>query len=438
MLAMLSSIGWPVLIGLAVTSIFFALIYRGPLNLPIMHRYFASHPVTFFETGFFFVGLAALLLKWFSVMGEYGSAGKVELEEAPEHGQPISDCGAMLDAICELPASVRNSFLGRRLTDALELIERSNSAENLNDELKYLADVEAARQQDSYALVRIVIWATPMLGFLGTVMGITEALGDLSKNAELLATSIDKAINGLLGGLYVAFDTTALALTLSMVLMFIQFIIDRIETQLLGQVDQKANEFLVGRFEVVASSTDPQVATIERMAHAVIKSSEQLVQRQAQLWQNTIDAAHDHWNRLFTSAGDQFQGAFAAVVKQSLADHTQQLVKTEKLVVEQVGKEWQRVQTGMTEHAMLLLQQQNELVKQGEVMVKVLSATNDVIKLENALNNNLAALSTAGNFEDTVNSLSAAIHLLNTRLGKPLDGAAAVDLTRTKSQGKAA
>ena len=51
-----------------------------------------------------------------------------------------------------------------------------------------------------------------MLGFLGTVMGITEALGDLSKNAELLATSIDKAINGLLGGLY---DTTIVAIVRS-------------------------------------------------------------------------------------------------------------------------------------------------------------------------------------------------------------------------------
>jgi len=51
------------------------------------------------------------------------------------------------------------------------------------------------------------------------------------------------------------------------------------------------------------------------------------------------------------------------------------------------------------------------------LMLRVLEATGDVIKLEDVLNDNLTALSTAKNFEDTVMSLSAAIHLLNTRLG---------------------
>ena len=66
---------------------------------------------------------------------------------------------------------------------------------------------------------------------------------------QLLATNIQEAMEGLLAGLYVAFDTTALALTLSMALMFIQFLIDRMETQVLSTVDLRANETLAGRFE---------------------------------------------------------------------------------------------------------------------------------------------------------------------------------------------
>ena len=50
-----------------------------------------------------------------------------------------------------------------------------------------------------------------MLGFLGTVIGITQALGDL--DPEELANSIQTAMDGLLSGLYVAFDTTAVALS---------------------------------------------------------------------------------------------------------------------------------------------------------------------------------------------------------------------------------
>ena len=116
----------------------------------------------------------------------------------------------------------------------------------LDDELKYLADMDAARQHDSYALVRIIIWATPMLGFLGTVVGITQALGDL--DPKMLATSIQTAMDGLLAGLYVAFDTTALALSLSILLMFFQFFVDRVESQLLLMVDTRVNEELGGSF----------------------------------------------------------------------------------------------------------------------------------------------------------------------------------------------
>ena len=78
-----------------------------------------------------------------------------------------------------------------------------------------------------------------MLGFLGTVVGITQALGDL--DPQLLATSIQKAMEGMMAGLYVAFDTTSLALSLSLGLMFVQFLAERIEMQLLSIVDTRTS-----------------------------------------------------------------------------------------------------------------------------------------------------------------------------------------------------
>ena len=60
-----------------------------------------------------------------------------------------------------------------------------------------------------------------MLGFLGTVVGISGALGGLT-----VASDFEAMLSGLRDKLYVAFDTTALALTLSIVLMFAQFIVN--------------------------------------------------------------------------------------------------------------------------------------------------------------------------------------------------------------------
>jgi len=423
---MLSHVGWPVLVGLAVTSLLYVLIYRGPLNLPIMHRYFASHPVTFCETGLFFIGLAGLVLKCMAVVREQSRVGAIGLPEVQEP-EAIESASRLLDEVESWNSGRRESLLGRRLRDALEHIERTGSAAGLGDELKYLADMESARQQDSYSLVRIVVWATPMLGFLGTVMGITEALGDLSTNAGALASSPETAIQGLLGGLYVAFDTTALALTLSMILMFIQFLIDRVEVHLLSVVDGRANEDLVGRFAVENTSSDPQVAVIERMAQSVVRATEQLVQRQSQLWQTTMESAHSQWNKLLTATGDHLQTALSTGLEQSLASHARQLIDAERGVAGQIRQEWDTIQDGLARHATLLQSQQVELSRHGETMVQVLQATGEVIKLEQALNANLAALSGSKNFEETVMSLSAAIHLLNARLGRT-DSVPSVDL----------
>ena len=73
-------------------------------------------------------------------------------------------------------------------------MERKGSADGLDEDLKYLSELDEARQHDSYALVRIVVWATPMLGFLGTVVGITQALGDL--DPQLLATTFRRPWKG--------------------------------------------------------------------------------------------------------------------------------------------------------------------------------------------------------------------------------------------------
>ena len=50
-------------------------------------------------------------------------------------------------------------------------------------------------------------------------------------------------------------------------------------------------------------------------------------------------------------------------------------------------------------------------------MRQAIDATGRVTQLQDALNSNLNALAGSKNFEDTVMSLAAAIHLLNSRLG---------------------
>jgi biopolymer transport protein ExbB/TolQ len=384
----------------------------------------------------FFVGVAALLLKIADLRSQLATTRTIGFDTTLSHTIRVDQCAEMLEELEDLPASARRSYLGRRLREALEIVERTGTADGLDEELKYLSELDEVRQQDSYGLVRIIIWATPMLGFLGTVVGITQALGDL--DPKLLATAIETAMQGLLAGLYVAFDTTSLALTLSMVLMFMQFFAERVETQLLSIVDARASEELSGRFETAGTSRDPQVASIQRMAREVIQANEKLVARQSEIWKASIDVTNEKWSQSTRVSADQIRGSLSEALEQSLHSFAQRLAQTEAAASDQVRQRWEQWQTVLSSNARMMQTQQQEISRQSELMARIVEATGDIMKLETSLNQNLNALAGAKNFEDTVMSLAAAIHLLNTRLGATDSDTRRVDLGPPKMQGRAA
>ena len=419
--SLISGVGWPLMLGLGVTAIFYALVFQGPLHHPLTIRYFAGHPINMIETAFFFVGLLALVNKMLDVRHQQTALGAVSLGDFAGP-QPVSKVGELLELLATLPKRLQESYLGRRLNDGLEAIERNGSADKLEEELKYLAELDGNRQFESYSLVRIINWGNPMLGFLGTVVGITVALGDLGTSLGSAApdggNQLQGAMQGLLAGLYVAFDTTAIGLSFTMALMFIQFGIDQVEVELLGQVDKRAAHELMGRFEMVGASSDPQLQAVHRMTQLVVAGTEQLVHRQAELWQQTIHSAHEHWDRLQQSSGEQLQAALSASLDESLEKHSTNLARVEQASAEQMLKRWEQWQVALHENAKLLHAQQQEMCRQGELMTQAIRAAGEVVQLERALNSNLSALAGAKNFEETVMSLAAAIHLLNARLGR--------------------
>lgn len=430
---MLGNLAWPIVSGLLAAGGFYWLVLRGPLNHPVMLRYFTGHPVCIVETVFFFVCLAALAHKLWSVLGEHAALAHIKLA-GEGSSLPISQATQWLDKLADLPGRIRQSYLGRRIMDALESVERNASADRLEGELKHLSDLDANRQHDSYALVRIILWATPMLGFLGTVIGITQVIGDLAKQDMV---NVKEAMSGLLSGLYVKFDTTALALSFTVVLMFVQFLVERLEVQVLETVDRRAMRDLLGRFAVVGSASDPQVQQFQRLAQTMLAASEKLVERQTQLWQGSIKTTQQHWEKMAQGSGDQMQSALAGALSHALVGYANQMAKIEQASSEQLSQRWEQWQIALSHNARVMHAQQIELVRQGEIMTQAIRAVGDVVQLEKALNDNLTALAGSKNFEDTVMSLSAAIHLLNTRLGKNIDSPQ-VELQNSRLKGRAA
>ena len=412
----LATLGWPIVYGLSATAAFYFFTLRGPLDLPNVNRYFAAHPVSFLATGMFFVGAAALILKLRDVLRNASVLNEQLLPDPPTGGQRVGEAMRLLEHLSQLSEAVRDSYLGRRLRDGLQFVTRRGMADEIDDELKYLADQDLTRQHNSFALVRIIIWATPMLGFLGTVIGVAQALGNL--DASELASNADTAMEKLLSGLYVAFDTTALALCLSIVLMFIQFFVDRLETQVLDETDLLATAQLSGRFQQFAGRLDPYVVPIERMSQAVIQSSEQLVGKQVSLWQSTLGEMQQQWHQMMSLAGDSLRDALSTSLDNSLESHATRLAELERTATAEADARWQKWNGAIAENADCMTEQRDELVRQGELMKSAVDAVGDIINLEKSLNDNLNTLAGAKHFEEAVSGLSAAIQLLGSQVGR--------------------
>lgn len=77
--------------------------------------------------------------------------------------------------------------------------------------------VLALREQQSSQIVQVVhffVWVMPLLGFIGTVVGISQAIGGLEAVVQEAGLAPGGGLDQVLGGLQFAFDTTFVGLLL--------------------------------------------------------------------------------------------------------------------------------------------------------------------------------------------------------------------------------
>jgi hypothetical protein len=127
-------------------------------------------------------------------------------------------------------------------------------------------------------------------------------------------------------------------------------------------------------------------------------------------------AAQQHWQQATAAGGKQLEQSLAKALQQSLSQHAAALAQSEQTAAQQSRQHWQEMQQAVTQSADVLGRQQTELVRQSSLLLKAIEATDQVTKLEATLNQNLEALATEHNFEETILSLSAAIQLLTAQL----------------------
>ena len=100
------------------------------------------------------------------------------------------------------------------------------------------------RHEESWLLPRYISWAVPILGFIGTVLGISLAADGIRRivGSEAGLSNLSGDLDGAIAPLGIAFDTTLIALSLSVLLTLILVLVQRGEERLLATLERRLRE----------------------------------------------------------------------------------------------------------------------------------------------------------------------------------------------------
>ncbi len=113
-----------------------------------------------------------------------------------------------------LPQRVRKMLLPRLLISALERFGATRNVQDVSSVANSVCEAEGDRLDSELAMIRYIAWAIPSIGFIGTVRGIGQAMDQANK-------ALQGDLSGVTQNLGLAFNSTLVALLISIVLMFL-------------------------------------------------------------------------------------------------------------------------------------------------------------------------------------------------------------------------
>ena len=245
-------------LGLGLTLVWFAIAY--PFNpapakqvadfstIEALANLFYKHfTVSFSNTLFFCWAMAICYLKWKKLQRQREA---LLLDVLPmELGKEVNvhNVARFIDHLYRLPFHLRDSLMVNRIRKALEFFEVRQNVSHVSAMMSSQSAIDGSRIMGSYIMVRAFLWAIPLLGFIGTVVGLSHAIGGMSfANVEDVGKIVG-SINNVTSGLGTAFDATLLGLILAVTLNFPLNSLAKHEDETLNDIDAFCNEVLLPR-----------------------------------------------------------------------------------------------------------------------------------------------------------------------------------------------
>ena len=149
-------------------------------------------------------------------------------EDSREYSRPIQ----------ALPEKQQNYLLPRAVLTALHRFRSTRNIQDVSSSIRAICESESERLDSELSMIRYIAWAIPSIGFLGTVRGIGQALGQAHKAAQ-------GDIAGVTQSLGVAFNSTFVALLISILVMFLLHYLQATQERIVLDTEEYCDKRLI-------------------------------------------------------------------------------------------------------------------------------------------------------------------------------------------------
>lgn len=256
------------LIGAVLTGIFYSLAVFVFVHVPglslvatIYTRHsnqFAVIPATFF----FCSGLAVLFLKGKKIQFQQRALRLSAVPAEPEFVLNETTAPVVLARIHALVDHPRHFILLNRIDRALSNFKNIGQVNDVSAILRAQAENDEDQIASSYTIVNGLVWAIPVLGFIGTVLGLSLGIGRFTSTLQAAGdlTEIRASLQGVTSGLATAFESTLVALTLTLILQLAITFQQKREMALLDECNDYCHSHIVSKLRLAQRPETPAPA----------------------------------------------------------------------------------------------------------------------------------------------------------------------------------
>ena len=198
--------------------------------------------------------LGILFAKWIKTSIQLRALRAVDI--VPRRGDFILSPGTSGDVLRRIKAVAerpKDFLLFRRIDMALSNLGNIGEVRDVGAVLESQADSDGSSVDSSYTVIRSLIWTIPILGFIGTVVGLSQAIGsftDVLTQTGSDAGSIKSKLGPVVGGLATAFETTLVALVAAVIIQLLSTWVYKREEALLDGITDFTTENVLSRLKL--------------------------------------------------------------------------------------------------------------------------------------------------------------------------------------------